>query len=159
AEPAPVPARAEAHDPHAAEAAALLGPGAAPDNPGDEPPLTVRSVSLAWAPYALMSVLLLLTGLVRQAEPRARGGPVMIGPIQTNYLIPVPGLDRESHRDPRLHPVRMEQAALLAFGETNPLAAAGKVHLALHLAPRPETAEFDFAWLTAPGTAVFLAAL
>ena len=34
----------------------------------DHKPLTVRSVSLAWAPWVLMSVLLLLTGLVRQQE-------------------------------------------------------------------------------------------
>jgi lactate permease len=118
--------------------------------------LTVWSVSLAWAPYAMMSVLLLLTGLVRQAE---RHGPVRVGSIQTNYVIPIPGLDNLSHRDPRLHPVRAEQAAVLMIGETNPLAAAVKLRVALFVAPKPERAEFDFAWLTAPGTAVFLAAL
>ena len=32
--------------------------------------LTVGNVSLAWAPFALMSILLLLTGLVRQEEGR-----------------------------------------------------------------------------------------
>ena len=61
-------------DPHAAEAAALLGP------PPIRPPATRTavdpgSVSLAWTPYAIMSVLLLLTGLVRQAgaeRPSAR---------------------------------------------------------------------------------------
>src|SRR5207248_10006697 len=35
-----------------------------------EQPLTVANVTLAWAPYGLMSVLLLLTGLVRQEEQR-----------------------------------------------------------------------------------------
>jgi lactate permease len=147
---------------HAAEAAALVDPRSSildPRSSDKEPPLTTWSVSVAWAPYALMSVLLLLTGLVRQAEPRSRGGPVRIGPIQTNYMIPIPGLHKESHRDPRLHPVRAEQAALLAIGETNPLAVAAKVHVGQLVAPKPETAEFDFAWLTAPGTAVFLAAL
>src|SRR5262249_37210409 len=90
---------------HAAEAAALVDPrpSVLVPKPGDKgPPLTIWSVSLAWAPYGLMSVLLLLTGLVRQAE---RHGPVWIGPLQTNYLIPIPGLHKESHRDPRLHPV------------------------------------------------------
>jgi lactate permease len=143
-------------DPHAAEAAALVGPAPGGKDPGDDIPLTFRSVSLAWAPYALMSVLLLLTGLVRQRE---RHGPVMVGPIQTNYLIPVPGLHNESHRDPRLHAVRAEHAAALTVASSNPLAAAVNVRVAYHEAPRPEKAEFDFAWLTAPGTAVFLAAL
>jgi lactate permease len=117
-------------DPHAAEAAALFGPGP-PSGPTDEAPLTWKSVSLAWGPYALMSVLLLLTGLVRQAEGKH---PVVFGPIQTNYMVPVPGLDGECLRDPLLHdPARGEQ--------------------------KPEKAEFNFAWLTAPGTAVFVAAL
>jgi L-lactate transport len=119
------------HDPHAAGAAALLGSNP-PSDPGQEPPLTWRSVSLAWAPYALMSVLLLLTGLVRQAE--GKPPPIMVGPVQTNYLIPVPGLDGECWRDAQLHdPSKGEQ--------------------------KPEKAEFNFAWLTAPGTSVFVAAL
>ena len=71
-----------------------------PPSTEDEPPLTWKSVSLAWAPYALMSVLLLLTGLVRQAEGR---GPVMLGPIRTNYMVPVPGLHNEVMRAPELH--------------------------------------------------------
>jgi len=118
------------HDPHAAGAAALFGPGP-PSGPGDEPPLTWKNVSLAWAPYALMSVLLLLTGLVRQAEGKHA---VTVGPIRTNYMIPIPGLDGECLRDAQLHdPAKGEQ--------------------------KPEKAEFNFAWLTAPGTAVFVAAL
>jgi lactate permease len=120
-------------------------------------PLTTRSVALAWTPYVVMSVLLLLTGLVRQQE--GSGGPVRVGPIQTNYLIPIPTLHEQAHRHPRLHPVRMEQAALLALGSNDPLGAALNLEVARKLAPRPEKAEFNFAWLTAPGTAVFGAAL
>jgi lactate permease len=130
---APAAKQAEAsisHDPHAAEAAALFG-SAPPSQPDGEPPLTWRSVSLAWAPYALMSVLLLLTGLVRQAEGR---GPVMLGPIRTNYMVPIPGLHNEVMRDAVLHDIEKG-------------------------AQQPERAEFNFAWLTAPGTAVFAAAL
>jgi lactate permease len=120
--------------PHAAEAAGLVdsaGNGAR----GAEKPLTVRSVALAWTPFALMSVLLLLTGLVRQREGLNKElGPVTVGPIQTNYMIAVPTLHREVLRDPLLHDAaRGEQV--------------------------PELAEFNFCWLTAPGTAVFLAAL
>jgi lactate permease len=126
------PAR-HAEGAHAAEAAALVGDTPA-DKPGEDTPLTAWSIALAWAPFALMSVFLLLTGLVRQAEPgNLSGEPIMIGPIQTNYLIPVPGLHGESIRDPRL----------LEPGKEG----------------RGESALFNFAWLTAPGTAVFFAAI
>src|SRR5579884_4299896 len=43
----------DANDPHAAEAAALLG---GPKPSGGDKPLTFGSVSLAWMPFALMSV-------------------------------------------------------------------------------------------------------
>jgi lactate permease len=94
-----------------------------------EKPLTAGSVALAWTPFALMSVLLLLTGLVRQREGlNSKLGPVMVGPIQTNYMIEIPTLHNAVLRDPLLQ-------------------------------AKPETAEFNFCWLTAPGTAVFIAAL
>jgi lactate permease len=127
--PSPPPATA-AHklDPHAA--AALAASPAGPARTEPEIPLTVRSVSLAWAPYALMSLLLLLTGFVRQMEGR---GPVTVGPIRTNYLIPIPTLDQEVQRDLRLQ-----------LDPNNPVV---------------ERAEFNLAWLTAPGSAVFVAAL
>jgi len=122
-------------DPHAAEARALLGSEPTP-SADNEPPLTAASVSLAWAPYAIMSILLMLTGLVRQQEsPAVEGpGPVQIaGPLHTNYQVPIPTLHREVHRDPRL--------------QEKPGTS------------KPESALFNFAWLTAPGTAVFVAAL
>jgi lactate permease len=121
-----------------------------------EKPLTVGSVSLAWAPYALMSLLLLLTGLVRQKEGR---GIVRFASIQTNYMIPIPTLHGQTRRHPRLHPVKMEQAAALLLASATPMDLALNAQLAQQLAPPPEKAEFNFAWLTAPGTAVFLAAL
>src|SRR6266852_5355751 len=132
--------------------------------PAGEPPLTLRNVSLAWAPYALMSVLLLLTGFVRQMESagavRDGHGPVQVaGRLYTNYSIPVPTLNNASERDPRLHPVKAEQAAILVLGSSTPLEAAVNLQVAPRLFPKPEKAEFNFAWLTAPGTAVFLAAL
>jgi lactate permease len=95
-----------------------------------EAALTAWDKAVAWAPYAIMSFFLLLTGFVRQAEAT---GPVHLGPIQTNYMIPVPGLHRESYRDARL----LEE---------------GKEHQA-------EKAEFNFAWLTNPGTPVLMAAI
>jgi lactate permease len=100
-----------------------------------EKPLTLASVTLAWTPFALMSVLLLLTGVVRQREGlNAKLGPVMVGPLRTNYMIPVPTLHQHVQRDPRLHDPELPE-------------------------PPPESAEFNFCWLTAPGTAVFVAAI
>jgi lactate permease len=101
---------------------------------GKEPPLTAWSISVAWFPFILMSILLLLTGLVRQREgERATRGPAMIGPIQTNYIVPIPWLDKQSYRDARL--------------QENGGAA------------KAEEATFNFAWLSSPGTAVFAAAV
>ena len=115
----------------------LFSGDSAKDQP--EKPLTTASVSLAWAPYAIMSVLLLLTGIVRQEETPKEGvkegpGPVHIaGWLYTNYQIPIPTLHRESFRDSRL----VEEGKEV----------------------KGESALFNFAWLTAPGTAVFVAAL
>jgi lactate permease len=111
--------------------------GATPQTKTTEAPLTARAIAVAWMPFALMSILLLLTGLVRQEEERSVDGQrqvLWIGPLQTNYRIPVPWLHRECYRD-----------AMLSLGR--------------EAQPRPEPAEFNFAWLTAPGTAVFLAAI
>src|SRR5262249_31796848 len=87
-------------DPHAAAASAVVGMPSGPEGPEREPPLTAGLISLAWAPFMLMAVLLLLTGLVRQKEGRGHGpewsflggvlrqdedkGPVWLGPVQTN---------------------------------------------------------------------------
>jgi lactate permease len=121
-------------DPHAAEAAALMETGgSSPD--AETKPLTVGNVSLAWMPFALMSVLLMLTGLVRQNETTSNPGPgpIQVAGIATNYNIPMPTLHMTSFRDP----------ALLIPGRH----------------AEAEKALFNFAWLTAPGSAVFFAAL
>jgi lactate permease len=166
---APAAKQAEAgapRDPHAAGAAALLGSGPPPSNPDGEPRLTWKSVSLAWAPYALMSLLLLLTGLVRQAEGKH---VVRVGPVQTNYMLKVPGLDGQSYRDRELHaiktvdpalsPVGGAETAALVIGSPNPLAAVMNADVARRMTDVPEKAEFNCAWLTAPGSPVFVAAL
>ncbi len=120
---------AKAPDPHAAEAAALLGPPL--PNGGPERPLTAGRVMLAWAPFAIMSLLLLLSGLLRQEEgnrKRDKAPPVTVGGlVPTVYTIPVPFLDQQVMRDASLHDAsRGEQ--------------------------KPEKAEFEVPWVTAPGS-------
>ena len=144
--PEPGPTPVDPKDPHAAEAAALI-PEVGPSS-FETMPLTTGVIARAWMPFALMSVFLMLTGLVRQKEERREGpawnllgvlhqeegpGPVFLGSIQTNYRIPIPTLHNQVYRD----------AALKEEGQP----------------PKPEAALFNFAWLTAPGTAVFLAAV
>jgi lactate permease len=107
-----------------------------PDDPPSEAPLNWRRVSLAWAPFAVMSILLMLTGLLRQKEQRHQSehlAPVRMGPLQTRFVVPIPLLDGQSKRDARLQEPGKEQ--------------------------QPESASFEFAWLSAPGSAVFLSAL
>jgi lactate permease len=126
-------AHGEAHAAEVAAAAALVGPAASPT---EQVPLTAGRVALAWAPFAIMSVVLLLTGIVRQREgQRKELGPVMIGPVETNYILPIPTIHKQVMRDPKLHDE-----------------SSGKE-------PEAEKAEFNFAWLTAPGTGVFIAAV
>ena len=69
---------------------------------------------------------------MRQREGET--GPVPVGPIQTKYKVPIPTLHNQAIRDPDLHDP--------ALGPQ-----------------KPEPAEFDFVWLTAPGSGVFIAAL
>jgi lactate permease len=131
--PAPVPSvQLDPSDPHAAEAMALMGGASKQAAYYESKPLTFGNITLAWMPFILMSVLLMLTGIVRQKEGH---GPIPIGAtgIQTNYMIPVPTLHNEVRRAKILRPVGKEKEA--------------------------ESALFNFAWLTAPGTAVFLAAV
>ncbi len=121
-------------DAHAAETAASVAP---PVPEEDNSPPGWKRIGRAWTPFALMSLFLVLTGLVRQEEGRRQQReepPLSVGPVQTLYKIPIPALNDRVYRDP----------ALSEEGQ------AGR---------RPEKAEFDLAWLTAPGTAVFLAAL
>ena len=137
-------AKPDADNSHAAEAAALLG-GPVPKT-DETKRLTFSNVTLAWTPFILMSILLMLTGIVREKEGHRdamierdgkleKQGPVYIPgtDIETNYLIEVPTLHNQVQRAENLRPV------------------GNKDHT--------ESAKFNFAWLTAPGTAVFFAVL
>jgi lactate permease len=121
-------------DPHAAEAqeqvASLFKSGTGMAE--RDVPLTFWRVAWAWSPFVIMSVCLVVTGFIREQEKR---GPVRFGPVQSYYLEPVPTLHKEVQRAERLaRPGATEEE-------------------------RKEAAEFKFAWLTAPGTPVFVAAL
>jgi L-lactate transport len=123
---------AASENPHGAEARALLAE-APKDRSFETKRLTAANIALAWTPFALMSVFLMLTGLVRQAESGSKVGPGNVsiaGEFTTNYGVPIPTLHKEVVRDAALDPHQ-----------------------------KPEIAVFNFAWLTAPGTAVFFAAL
>ena len=128
----------EENEPHAANEAVEPGSGHEQGKTMGDRPLSFRSVSMAWAPFAIMSVLLMLTGLVRQKEVPVQEGPGPVrfldGAIATNYQLRVPGLHGEVLRDRKLHDE--------SRGE-----------------PKPEGALFNLAWLTNPGTPVFLAAV
>jgi lactate permease len=164
-----------ADDPHAAEARALV------DQQGmieRHTPLTALNVARAWAPYVLMSIALMLTGLVRQKEEDTKKyGPKKPGPgfieiaggVTTNYQIAIPTLHRTVTRDPKLREIDRE--LLIDITTTVGLWASPVDQSRLIATPsliegkfgprKPETesALFNFAWLTAPGTAVFIAAI
>jgi lactate permease len=149
------PQQPDANDAHATEARAMLE-GGEEAAAARETPLDARSIIVAWMPFAIMSLLLLFTGLIRQRE---ESGPVRFGPLQSNYKIPVPGLHNATNRDPALHPVKPEQAATFLTAGANPMGSAANAIVAEQVAPRPEKAEYNFAWISSPGTPVFLSAV
>jgi lactate permease len=105
--------------------------------------LTPGVIAKAWSPFIIMSILLLISGLLRQEENKlasAKEGPtrmMVVGDIQTRYDIPLEGLDREVLRAERLRKKNDD-------GTTD---------------NSPEKAIFIFSWVTYPGTAVFLSAI
>jgi lactate permease len=132
----PAPAQAAPHDPHAEaaveEAKRLLDSSFR--NPHAEIPLTARSIAVAWSPFLLMAVFLAGAGVVRGAETDAKRA-LEVGPLRTFYEFEVPTLHKQVERADRLLPPG-------ATGDA-----------------RKEAAVFKLPWVTAPGSAVFLAAL
>jgi lactate permease len=133
----------------------MLDPAASdPPAGGMEPKLTAWSVTRAWMPFVVMSAFLVVSGFLRQAENRrvVRKQPMteVCPGLLTRYDIPISGLHAEVSRARRLQkPARAEEvAAALAGGS-----------LLLGNRKEPERAVFEFAWVTSPGTPVFVAAL
>jgi lactate permease len=125
---APASTSEAGHDGHARAATALVGDVSSMKEEG--PPLTAWIVAKAWTPFAIMSILLLLTGLLRQYEQKEA---VYLGPVRTDYVFQVPTLHEQVYRDPKL----------LLPGKPE----------------KPEKAEYRLPWLSVPGTAVLGAAL
>jgi lactate permease len=100
----------------------------------EEKPLTLGTVALAWAPWLLMALCLIASGVVRQLETTKKHALEFAG-VKTYYDIEITGLHKEVERADRLVPKN-------ATGDQ-----------------RKESAVFKFTWLTAPGTPVFIAGL
>jgi lactate permease len=129
AETTTAPAPEDAHAAEARESAKALLGSPAPDS---ATPLTLRTVTRAWMPFALMSVFLMVFGFVRQRE--SAQGPIPLGIVQSKYDVPVPTLHLNVERAPRLQRPGLKEL-------------------------EREKALFSVVWLTAPGTPVFLAAI
>jgi lactate permease len=148
-------------DAHAAEAqaqvASLLPPG---EGMADrDEPLTARRVLIAWSPWVIMALFLVVSGFLKQAEKK---GPIDLGILESFYAKTVPTLHNEVERAYQLQKLAPDDG-VIPVGTTGEFqtsdgkrvqdGARGK-----RLRER-EAAEFKFIWLTAPGTPVFLAAL
>lgn len=131
--PTATTATASSNDPHAAEAQALAGAVADVAHDADGAPLTKKEIFKAWLPFALMSVCLMLTGFLRQMEAK---GDVWIIPnvLKSRYLVDIPTLHNDVERAERLQKPGLRE-------------------------PEKEKAQFNFVWLSAAGTPVFIAAI
>jgi L-lactate permease len=147
---------ADAHQAEAQEQVAAL----LPSGQGmveRELPLTPRRVILAWSPWIIMAVFLVISGFLKQQEKKA---PLDLGIVNSLYTEQVPTLHNEVERAYQLQKLAPEGVVTDPAGELR--TADGK---SVQDGPRGqrlrerETAVFTFNWLTAPGTPVFLAAL
>ncbi|HVA46799.1 MAG TPA: lactate permease LctP family transporter [Pirellulales bacterium] len=105
----------------------------------DQPPLRVGQVAYAWMPWVFLSVMVLLWGWP-PVKTVLNGGPtdrpnLLAGRSKLSFS--VPGLDKFVYR-------------------TSPVAV---VPAGLDHAAEPEKAVYDFNWLSATGTGIFLAAI
>jgi L-lactate permease len=130
-------------------------------NPHTELPLTAGSVILAWSPWIIMALFLVVSGIVRERE---KNGPLELGFVDSFYVVKVPTLHNEVERAYLLQKP-FPAAALSAVAGVAPVTAELAEGIVVRDGPRGarirerEAAEFKFTWLTAPGTPVFLAAL
>ncbi len=122
-------------EPSHAEATAVTAAAAA----ADHPPLTARMVTKAWMPWVFLSLLVFLWGWPSFKEQLNGGKPGEPNAIAT--------FSKKSFTVPYLHEL-IYRAAPVA--PTNPGETRAK---------DPEKAVYDFNWLSATGTGIFLAAI
>jgi lactate permease len=106
--------------------------------PADNSPLTARQVARAWLPWLLLSALIFLWGWPAW-KTMLNGGK----PEKPNWLA---GVSCVSIETPYLHNLVYRSGLVVGLSENCP-------------ADSPEAAIFDFNWLSATGTALFLAAV
>jgi lactate permease len=104
----------------------------------DDSPLTARQVAYAWMPWVLLSVLIFLWGWPSW-KTMLNGG----AKDEPNLLA---GISRVSLEVPRLHNLIYRSGLVVGMKENSP-------------AGSPEEAIYDVNWLSATGTAIFLAAV
>lgn len=125
-----------------------------------EKPLTAGTVILAWSPWIIMAVFLVISGFIRQQE---KSGALDLGLVNSFYVEKVPTLHNEVERAYELQKLAPAEGLVPVPG-----GADGELQTAdgkpvqdgsrgRRLRER-EGAEFRFTWLTAPGTPVILAA-
>lgn len=96
-------------------------------------PLTKGRIAMAWMPYALMSLAMVGTGLIRLSEDKRSPKTIeIIGAVKTSYIFEVPYLYDLVYRDQKL--------------------------LLKDKQEKPEGATYNLAWATSAGSAVLAAA-
>ena len=128
-----------------------------------ELPLTTRRVVVAWSPWIIMAVFLVISGFLKQEEKKA---PIDLGIVNSLYTetgadaaqrgragLPAPEA-RAGGRGPR---ARRRAGRVRRQGRQADPGAGRPARVGASASARPRV--FTFNWLTAPGTPVFLAAL
>jgi lactate permease len=110
-----------------------------PQNTPALPPLKPRQVAYAWMPWILLSLMVFLWGLPLW-KTALDGGTA----DQSNYLN---GIGKLSFNVPGLHNLIYRTAPVVAIPAGSDRAA------------KPEEAKYDFNWLSATGTSIFIAAV
>jgi L-lactate permease len=125
-----------------------------------EQPLTAKSVLVAWSPWIVMGMFLVVSGILKDQEKK---GPIDLGIVKSFYKPEVPTLDKTVERAYQLQ--KMAPLEGLAAVGGIPMSEAVRSDTRLvqpgtrgdRLQER-EPAVFSLTWLTAPGTSVLLAA-